>query len=111
MIHIVQKAPMIIAEISVEAKELITAPGNNTASGLGLNSVIFFGVLLLLGGITVWTTRNKIAKEPHILILSAVPIVVGLLLVLRNLLASDMFNIGLCLILLSIANIINWIKY
>ena len=99
---------MIIHAASETAKELIIVPENNMASGFGLNSIIFFGTLAILGGITVWGARKKIVKEPHILLINAVPFVIGLLLVLRNLLASDMFNIGLCLILLSIANFVNW---
>ncbi len=101
---------MIIAEVSEGAKELIIAPANNTVSGPGLNSLIFFGVLTILAGVTVWSARKKIVKEPQILFLNAVPLVIGLLLILRNLVATDMFNIGLGLLFLSIANILNWIK-
>ena len=46
-------------------------------------------------------------KKPQILILNLVPFVIGLLLVLRNLVASDLFNIGVGLMFLSIANILN----
>ena len=105
-----ERAAMIIYAASVKAKELIIIQDNNMVSGLGINSIIFFGILAILGGIFVWSARKKIVKEPHILLLNAVPFVIGLLLVLRNLLVSDMFNIGLSLILLSMANILKWVQ-
>ena len=52
-------------------------------------------------------SQKKNNKKIKTLILSIVPIAVGLLLVLRNLVASDKFNIGISLILLSVASILN----
>ncbi|MFC1803018.1 hypothetical protein ACFL0D_03515 [Thermoproteota archaeon] len=46
-------------------------------------------------------------KKPQMLILNLVPLAIGLLLILRNLVATDMFNIGIGLMFLSVANILN----
>jgi hypothetical protein len=72
-----------------------------------LNTVLFLGFLALIVGVIFWLVRSlNLRLNYYVLILNLVPSIIGLLLILSNLIFNDLFNIGVSLIFMSIANVL-----